>query len=73
MNNEDGWAAYINKDQIFLKNFEMNIDGEYPDFGCNFETFTNGIFPLTSVVYFVSLAVVFLFLTMRVYEMRRWN
>jgi hypothetical protein len=28
---------------------------------------------LTSVVYFVSLAVVFLFLTMRVYEMRRWN
>ncbi len=44
MNNEDGWAAYINHGQIFLKNFEMNIDGEYPDFGCNFETFTNGIF-----------------------------
>ncbi len=44
MNNEDGWAAYINKGQIFLKNFNMNIDGEYPDFGCNFETFTNGIF-----------------------------
>ncbi len=44
MNNEDGWAAYINKEQIFLKNFEMNIDGEHPDFGCNFETFTNGIF-----------------------------
>lgn len=44
MNNEDGWAAYVNKGQIFLKNFNMNIDGEYPDFGCNFETFTNGIF-----------------------------
>lgn len=44
MNNEDGWAAYVNKGQIFLKNFDMNIDGEYPDFGCNFETFTNGIF-----------------------------
>ncbi len=44
MNNEDGWAAYINHEQIFLKNFKMNIDGEYPDFGCNFETFTNGIF-----------------------------
>ncbi len=44
MNNEDGWAAYVNKGQIFLKNFEMNLDGEYPDFGCNFETFTNGIF-----------------------------
>ncbi len=44
MNNEDGWAAYVNNGQIFLKNFAMNIDGNYPDFGCNFETFTNGIF-----------------------------
>lgn len=44
MNNEDGWAAVVNHGQIFLKNFCMNIDGEYPDFGCNFETFTNGIF-----------------------------
>lgn len=38
-----------------------------------FTYFTNGIFPLSSVVYFVSLTVIFLFLTARVYEMRRWN
>jgi hypothetical protein len=44
MNNEDGWAAVVNKGQIFLKNFDMNINGNYPDYGCNFETFTNGIF-----------------------------
>lgn len=44
MNNEDGWAAVVNKGQIFLKNFDMNIDGNYPDYGCNFETFTNGLF-----------------------------
>ena len=44
MNNEDGWAAVVNHGQIFLKNFCMNIDGEYPDYGCYFETFTNGIF-----------------------------
>ena len=44
MNNEDGWAAVVNNGQIFLKNFSVNIDGEYPDYGCNFETFTNGIF-----------------------------
>ena len=44
MNNEDGWAAVVNHGQIFLKNFSMNINGEYPDYGCNFETFTNGIF-----------------------------
>ena len=44
INNEDGWAAYVNNGQIFKKNFVMNINGEYPDYGCNFETFTNGIF-----------------------------
>ena len=44
INNEDGWAAVVNNGQIFLKNFRMNIDGNYPDYGCNFETFTNGIF-----------------------------
>lgn len=44
INNEDGWAAVVNHGQIFLKNFSVNIDGEYPDYGCNFETFTNGIF-----------------------------
>lgn len=44
MNNEDGWAAVVNRGQIFLKNFHMETDGNYPDYGCNFETFTNGIF-----------------------------
>lgn len=44
MNNEDGWAAVVNKGQIFLKNFAYNDNAEYPDYGCNFETFTNGIF-----------------------------
>lgn len=44
MNNEDGWAAVVNHGQIFLKNFTMNVNGEYPDYGCNFETFTNGMF-----------------------------
>ena len=44
INNEDGWAAVVNHGQIFLKNFRMNINGNYPDYGCNFETFTNGIF-----------------------------
>lgn len=44
MNNEDGWAAVVNHGQIFLKNFDMNIDGNYPDYGCNFETFANGLF-----------------------------
>lgn len=39
-NNENGWSAYFNKGQIFLKFFEPEIDGFYPDNGCCFETYT---------------------------------
>lgn len=38
-----------------------------------FTYFTNGIFSITSIAYFLSLTIVFLFLTARVYEMRRWK
>lgn len=38
-----------------------------------FSYFTSGIFSLPAVLYFLSLIVVFLFLTTRIYEMRRWN
>ena len=34
--------------------------------------FTEGIFDITAVVYYISLTIVFLFLTIRVYEKRRW-
>ncbi len=37
-----------------------------------YEPFTYGILDITSVIYYVSLAGVFLFLTVRVYERRRW-
>ena len=37
-----------------------------------FYLFTSGIFDLTAIVYYISLAIVFLFLTIRVYEKRRW-
>lgn len=37
-----------------------------------FYVFTAGVFDLTAVVYYISLTVVFLFLTIRVYEKRRW-
>ncbi len=35
-------------------------------------TFTAGVFDITAIVYYISLTVVFLFLTIRVYEKRRW-
>ena len=37
-----------------------------------YEPFTYGILDITSVIYYVSLAAVFLFFTVRVYERRRW-
>jgi hypothetical protein len=44
LNNEDGWAAYFNKGQVFIKYFTPVIEGYYPDNGCSFETFTNADF-----------------------------
>jgi ABC-2 type transport system permease protein len=35
--------------------------------------FTNGLFDYSALLYYVSLAFVFLFLTVRVYEKRRWG
>ena len=42
LNNENGWGAYFNKGQVFLKFFDPDINGEfYPDNGCCYETYTN--------------------------------
>lgn len=38
-----------------------------------FSNFSAGIFDIASLIYFISLTFVFLFLTVRVYEKRRWN
>ena len=37
----DGFAVYAAGNQIFRKRFSPYTDGVYPDFGCNFETYTN--------------------------------
>ena len=42
--NEKGYAAYLLKDYLFIKQFDFVKDGEYPDGGMNFETFTNNYF-----------------------------
>ncbi|MCL2212411.1 MAG: hypothetical protein FWB93_01065 [Oscillospiraceae bacterium] len=41
--NGDGWAAYFNKGQAFVKYFDYDSSQSYPDNGCNFETFTNDV------------------------------
>ena len=38
-----------------------------------FGSFTRGLFDFSALIYYLSLAGVFLFLTVRVYEKRRWG
>ena len=38
-----------------------------------FQTFTNGYFDLSSLVYYLSVSALFLYLTVRVYDRRRYN
>lgn len=37
-----GWAAYANGGQLFVKRFSICPCGQYPDFGCSTEVYTNG-------------------------------
>ena len=37
-----------------------------------FYIFTAGVFDITAIVYYISLTLVFIFLTIRIYEKRRW-
>ncbi len=39
-----GWAAYALPDALFLKTFDFERGADYPDFGCNFETFAKAEF-----------------------------
>lgn len=38
---KEKWIAYLNGDGLFVKSFDYVEGATYPDFGCNFETFTN--------------------------------
>jgi hypothetical protein len=40
----EGWVGYLLPDALFIKTFAFERDATYPDFGCNFETFSKGDF-----------------------------
>jgi hypothetical protein len=42
--NKRGWAGYLRDKTLFIKRFPYIEGASYPDYGCNFETFTNGSF-----------------------------
>jgi hypothetical protein len=39
-----GWGGYLREDTLFVKRFPYFDDVDYPDYGCNFETYTAGNF-----------------------------
>ena len=39
----DGWAGYALGGDLFVKRFAYRPGAPYPDYGCNFETFTNNL------------------------------
>ncbi len=41
--NVDTWGAYLLGDELFLKRYRALTNVSYPDFGCSFEIFTNGV------------------------------
>lgn len=54
---QEGWAAYLVHGLLFVKYFDFIPGLEYPDYGCNFEAFTNEEFlEVESLAPMVSLA-----------------
>lgn len=41
ISNEDGWAAYFNHGNLFVKRYTHYMDAKYPDFGVSYESYTN--------------------------------
>jgi hypothetical protein len=44
ISNKQGWAAYRRGHTLFVKRAHYTDGATYPDYGCNFETFTAGTF-----------------------------
>ncbi|HEY8443189.1 MAG TPA: hypothetical protein VIL24_00060 [Clostridia bacterium] len=42
--NHRGWAAYFNHNNLVVKEFPYYENAEYPNYSCNFETYTNDKF-----------------------------
>ncbi|KAJ49466.1 hypothetical protein BD780_000299 [Clostridium tetanomorphum] len=41
LSNQEGWAAYFNHNNLFIKKFNHHKEKKYPDFGVSYETYTN--------------------------------
>jgi ABC-2 type transport system permease protein len=62
----DMFAQYINNEFISDLISSLSFYSKYTEF-------TSGIFNISSILFFISTAVIFNFLTVRVFEKRRWS
>ena len=70
--------SYVNvlKDsdgQPIISNYVVRYVIDWVSVMSRFAAFSNGVFDYAALLYYVSLAFIFLFLTVRVYEKRRWG
>ena len=43
IDNQDGWAAYLNRGTLFVKRYTHQMGAPYPDCGMSYETYTNDV------------------------------
>jgi hypothetical protein len=43
INNDRGWAIYLVNNGMFVKKYNHDPNGNYPDYGVSFETYTNNL------------------------------
>lgn len=63
--------TYLIKPGLFESGIQKFL--EIFDITSHFDNFTNGIFDLNGIVYFLSVIVIFLFLSVQTITKRRWN
>lgn len=56
LDNKAGTALYVIKDTVFIKKYNHNVDGTYPDFGVSFETYTDKFLELETLGELVTIA-----------------
>jgi len=56
-----------------VKNIVVRRVVDFVSIFSRFSAFTYGIFDISSIIYYASIVIIFLFLTIRIYEMRRWQ
>ena len=68
-----GTMLLLNIVNSYIENYVIRFIISWVCFMSRFAPFQSGIFDPSALLYFISVAGVFLFLTMRVYDKRRWG